>query len=254
LIDEKENYIAVADLMNHSRYYAVNFLNLYYGRIGTVEYRMAPASNGPFESLGWIELFTAFTRAALLVRSRLTQYGRDVSGLKSFLEAGDIEGVTLPTVSHHSRRHFRRSQGRQSQTPFSWADYSRTGSHILEKTSPGQRKGSKGGKVCIIASQLRVRLICAGAAVWEGNVLLLYGDGKKLRFACPRRRLLCIWSQWAFVGLGFADAIVASPSPTQCPLKYTCYFSELYLVVTNNIADLRFARCEIDTRFKAEKS
>jgi hypothetical protein len=59
---------------------------------------MAPASNGPFESLGWIELFTAFTRAALLVRSRLTQYGRNVSGLKSFLEAGDIEGVTLPTI------------------------------------------------------------------------------------------------------------------------------------------------------------
>jgi hypothetical protein len=29
-------------------------------------------------------------------------------------------------------------------------------------------------------------------------------------FACPHRRLLCIWFQWALVGLGFADAIVAS--------------------------------------------
>jgi hypothetical protein len=28
-------------------------------------------------------------------------------------------------------------------------------------------------------------------------------------FACPHRRLLCIWFQWAFVGLGVADAIVA---------------------------------------------
>jgi hypothetical protein len=28
--------------------------------------------------------------------------------------------------------------------------------------------------------------------------------------ACPRRRLLCIWFQWALFGLGFADAIVAS--------------------------------------------
>jgi hypothetical protein len=27
-------------------------------------------------------------------------------------------------------------------------------------------------------------------------------------FACTRRRLLCIWFQWAFVGLRFADAIV----------------------------------------------
>jgi hypothetical protein len=31
-------------------------------------------------------------------------------------------------------------------------------------------------------------------------------------FACPRRRLFCIWLQWALVGLGFADAIVASPT------------------------------------------
>jgi hypothetical protein len=49
--------------MNRTRCYAVNFLNLYYGRTGTVEYRMSPASKGPFEALGWIELFTAFTRA-----------------------------------------------------------------------------------------------------------------------------------------------------------------------------------------------
>jgi hypothetical protein len=43
-----------------------------------------------------------------------------------------------------------------------------------------------------------------GGRRWECWALLV------CLLACPRRRLLCIWFQWASVGLGFADAIVAS--------------------------------------------
>jgi hypothetical protein len=44
--------------------------------------------------------------------------------------------------------------------------------------------------------------------------------------ACPRRRLLCIWFQWALVGLGFADAIVASSTvfPPQTSLSHNLDF------------------------------
>jgi hypothetical protein len=67
------DYIKVADLMNPNRYFAVNFLNLYYRRAGTVEYRMAPASglNSPqlppeprfssdakIRSIPWAPVFT----------------------------------------------------------------------------------------------------------------------------------------------------------------------------------------------------
>jgi hypothetical protein len=98
MIDQKQNKIEVADLMdiNSGRYYAVNFLNLYFGRTGIVEFRMAPASNGPDEALAWIQFSTTFTKAAILVGSKLTQYGRNVGEMILFLELGDIEGVTSP--------------------------------------------------------------------------------------------------------------------------------------------------------------
>jgi hypothetical protein len=68
MTDQKQNKNEVADLMNinSNRYYTVNFLNLYFGRTGTVEFRMAPASNGPDEALAWIEFSTTFTRTAIL--------------------------------------------------------------------------------------------------------------------------------------------------------------------------------------------
>jgi hypothetical protein len=77
MIDQKQNKIEVADLMeiNSGRCYAVKFLNLYFGRTGTVEFRMAAASNGPDKALAWIEFSTTYIRAAILVGNKLTQYG-----------------------------------------------------------------------------------------------------------------------------------------------------------------------------------
>jgi hypothetical protein len=100
IIDQKAHYVEVADLMNpdSDRYYAINFINLYYGRQGTVEFRMAPASKSPEEVLAWVEFATVFTRASLLIGSRLTQYARNVGGLRLFLQRGDIEGVTMPNL------------------------------------------------------------------------------------------------------------------------------------------------------------
>jgi hypothetical protein len=97
LIEAKEDYIQVADLMNPDRYYSVNFQNLYYGRTGTVEFRMAPASKRPKEVLAWIDFAIAFTRASIKV-DKLSQYGRNVGGLKLFLRKGDLKGVTRPEL------------------------------------------------------------------------------------------------------------------------------------------------------------
>jgi hypothetical protein len=98
IIDQKANQIEVANLMDSDRYHAVNFLNLYYGRPGTVESRMAPASEGPRDVLAWVEFATVFTLASILVGRRLTQYARNVGGLRLFLQRGDIEGVTIPDL------------------------------------------------------------------------------------------------------------------------------------------------------------
>jgi hypothetical protein len=43
-----------------------------------------------------------------------------------------------------------------------------------------------------------------------GNIVLCL-TGLFCLFACPRRHLLCIWFQWAIVGLGLASAIIYRP-------------------------------------------
>lgn len=56
LIDECENNVAVADLMNNEgdRYYAQNFKNLYYGGKKTIEFRRGPGVDIEQNATAWV--------------------------------------------------------------------------------------------------------------------------------------------------------------------------------------------------------
>ena len=79
----------MVDLINDggSRYYSFNFVNLYYGRKGMVEFRRPPGSVRSVEGTSWAELMESFYLAALNVPC-IEDYGRDVAGLGRFVELG----------------------------------------------------------------------------------------------------------------------------------------------------------------------
>jgi hypothetical protein len=84
-----KDIVALVDLLNEDgdRYRAVNFLNLYYGGLGTVEFRRAPGGIDCGHILAWANFTLAFVAAAIALGRSITQFPRTVGGVKRFLKA-----------------------------------------------------------------------------------------------------------------------------------------------------------------------
>lgn len=95
-ISRCNNNVEVAELMNNGgdRYFGWNFLNLYYGRIQTVEFRHGPSVTNAQECIGWMELVVRFSKASVGTgEAEPVQQAQDVAGLWRFLGASTGPGV-----------------------------------------------------------------------------------------------------------------------------------------------------------------
>jgi len=113
LVDQKQDLEGVCGLMNpnNDRYYTWNFTSL--TKHSTIEFRQPPGVTTAAAALGWVEFTATFVRAAFAVAGLdgdlggpgggpsggagsdggLGGFGKDVGGLKKFLEKGLLRGV-----------------------------------------------------------------------------------------------------------------------------------------------------------------
>jgi hypothetical protein len=84
------------------RYFSVNFDHLRrHHRESTIEFRRAPATTEANEIQAWAEFVMGFVQAALVMGTfrKLKKYGRDVSGLRRFLDAGLSPDASLSSYT-----------------------------------------------------------------------------------------------------------------------------------------------------------
>lgn len=93
-INACNNAVEIADLMHPDRYYAWNFKNLYYGGKATIEWRRPPGVTTAEGCLVWAELAIDFIQSARRPAVAFGKYGRDVAGLKAFLQDGLVPGLS----------------------------------------------------------------------------------------------------------------------------------------------------------------
>ncbi|RDW59551.1 hypothetical protein BP6252_12638 [Coleophoma cylindrospora] len=89
MIDECQSNQDLVDLMNDggNRYFAWNFVNLYYGGKATIEFRRGPGAEDVDNCFAWVEFSVTFVQAAILSGSirGLEQYEQNVEGLRNFI-------------------------------------------------------------------------------------------------------------------------------------------------------------------------
>jgi hypothetical protein len=101
-IDQCTHVTDVADLMNANgdRYYGWNFLNLYYGGKGTIEFRRGPGIRHGDDTLAWAELTVSLAQGAKIhgTASNLARFSMDVAGLQSFVLQEVVQGMNMPEL------------------------------------------------------------------------------------------------------------------------------------------------------------
>lgn len=99
-IGKCNHYVDVGDLMTDGgdRYYAWNFRNMYYGGIGTVEFRSPPGMVMPKDSVEWADFVVAFVHSAVEngTAAKLGTFSADVKGLKDFTAKGMVGSAVPP--------------------------------------------------------------------------------------------------------------------------------------------------------------
>lgn len=89
MIDGCQSNQDIVDLMNDggNRYFAWNFVNLYYGGRMTIEFRRGPGVEDVDGCFAWVEFAVSFVQAAILSGSirGLEEYEKNVEGLRSFI-------------------------------------------------------------------------------------------------------------------------------------------------------------------------
>ncbi|PKY03710.1 hypothetical protein P168DRAFT_305046 [Aspergillus campestris IBT 28561] len=107
IIDQCTHPVHVADLLNDggNRYYGWNFVNLYYGRIQTVEFRRGPGVCTIGPCIAWIELIIRFAQAALgVTTTKLLGQKDDVAGLWKFIiENSPAADSEIPRPLFHGK-------------------------------------------------------------------------------------------------------------------------------------------------------
>jgi hypothetical protein len=89
-LSDCDHKVHVADLMNNDgdRFFSWNLPNMYYGRIGTVEFRRGPGITNSAHAQQWAALVLGFAEAALSTTpTMLLSYPRDVAGLAAFINS-----------------------------------------------------------------------------------------------------------------------------------------------------------------------
>lgn len=100
MIDECQSNQDVVDLMNNDgdRYYAWNFVNLYYGGKNTIEFRRGPGAEDDKSCFAWVELAVSFVQAAIKLGSitGLEMYEKKVEDLLRFIRAATVPRLNRP--------------------------------------------------------------------------------------------------------------------------------------------------------------
>ena len=102
MIKQTTHAVHVAELMNPDgdRNYTWNFRNLIHGGKMTIEFRRGPGVTTANDCLAWVELAVSFVRSARShgTTQQLQKYERSVKGLKDFISAASVPGMSLPTL------------------------------------------------------------------------------------------------------------------------------------------------------------
>jgi Putative amidoligase enzyme len=102
MVDECQSNQGLADLMNNQgdRYYAWNFINLYYGGKKTIEIRRGHGVEDHALCVSWVELAVSFVQAAIKSGSlgglQLYAENKSVEDLLRFIQSATVPGLKRP--------------------------------------------------------------------------------------------------------------------------------------------------------------